>query len=118
MTRTSVTKCGMNAELKDSRTRFMMLLTSESWARLSVPCSQEGLPYQVVEGGLGHKICPEIRVRAGAPNFATKHIGEKYPKLSPLNFRYDLKICEEDLHEFSSALYSLVRFKVTSKQII
>ena len=50
-------------------------------------------------GGLGHK-------------------GEKYPKLCPLNFRYDPKICVEDLHEFSSALYYLVRFKVTSKQII
>ena len=58
MTRTSVTKCGMNAELKDSRTRFMILLTSESVARLSVPCSQGGLPYQVVGEGLGHKICP------------------------------------------------------------
>ena len=72
-------------------------------------------------GGLGHKFAPEIRVRARAPNFAAKHmaiIGEKYPKLCPLNFRYDPKICVEDLHEFSSALYSLVRFKITSKQII
>ena len=51
-----------------------------------------------------------------APNFATKNIGEKYPTLCPLNFRYDPKISVEDLHEFSSALYSLVRFKVTSKQ--
>ena len=60
------------------------------------------------------KFVSELR----APNFATKHIGEKYPKLCPLNFRYDPKICEEDLHEFSSALYYLVRFKVTYKQII
>ena len=83
-----------------------------------------GLPYQVVGGGgggwvgLATKFAPEIRVRARAPNFATKHIGEKYPKLCPLNFRYDPKICMEDLHEFSSALYYLIRFKVTSKQII
>ena len=69
-------------------------------------------------GGLATKFAPEIRVRARAPNFATKHMGEKYPKLCPLNFRYDPKICVEDLHEFSSTLYSLVRFKVTSKKII
>ena len=43
-----------------------MLLTSESWARLSIPCSQGGLPYQVVEGGLATKFDPEIRVRARA----------------------------------------------------
>ena len=67
-------------------------------------------------GGLATKFASEIRVRA--LNFATKNIGEKYPTLCPLNFRYDPKICVEDLHEFSSALYSLVRFKVTSKQII
>ena len=57
-------------------------------------------------------------IRVGAPNFATKNIGEKYPTLCPLNFRYDPKICVEDLHEFSSALYSLISFKVTSKQIM
>ena len=91
----SVSKCGMTAELKDSRTRFMMLLTSESWARPSVPCSQGGLPYWVVGGGgLATKFASEIRVRA--PDFATKNIGEKYPKLCPLNFRYDPKICVED----------------------
>ena len=106
----------MNAELKDSRTRFMMLLTSESWARPSVSCS--GGWRGGGGGDLATKFAPEIPVRARAPNFATKHIGEKYPKLCPLNFRYDPKICVEDLHEFSSALYSLVRFKVTSKQTI
>ena len=67
-------------------------------------------------GGLATKLASEIRVIA--PNFATKNIDEKYPTFCPLNFRYDPKICVEDLHEFSSALYSLVRFKVTSKQII
>ena len=107
----------MTAELKDTRARFMMLLTSESWARPSlVPDVPRGDFHIRWLGGLATKFASEIRVRA--LNFATKNIGEEYPKLCPLNFRYDPKICEEDLHEFSSALCSLVRFKVTSKQIM
>ena len=95
----------------------MMLLTSESWARPSlvshVPRGTsisggwgawpQNLPLKFVS--LPQILSPKIR-------------DEKYPTLCPLNFRYDPKICVEDLHEFSSALYSLVRFKVTSKQII
>ena len=113
----SVSKCGMTAELKDSGTRFTMLLTSGSRARPSLMSHvPRGDFYIRWLGGLATKFASEIRVRA--PNFATKNIGEKYPTLCPLNFRYDPKMCVEDLHEFSSALYSLVRFKVKSKQII
>ena len=37
--------------------------------------------------GLAAKFASEIRVRA--PNFASKNIGDKYPKFCPLNFRYN-----------------------------
>ena len=40
--------------------------------------------------GLALKFASEVH---GAPNFASKNIGDKYPKFFPLNFRYDLKIC-------------------------
>ena len=96
-----------------------MLLTSESWAWPSLVSHVPRGDFHIRwlgGGGLATKFASEIRVIA--PNFATKNIDEKYPTLCPLNFRYDPKICVEDLHEFSSALYSLVRFKVTSKQII
>ena len=36
------------------------------------------------------KFASEILVEA--PNFASKNIGDKYPKFCPLNFRYDTKI--------------------------
>ena len=42
-------------------------------------------------GGLAPKFASEIHVRA--PNFASKIIGDEYPKFCPLNFRYDPKIC-------------------------
>ena len=41
-------------------------------------------------GGLAPKFAFEICV--GAPDFASKTIGHKYPKLCPLNFRYDPRI--------------------------
>ena len=41
--------------------------------------------------GLAPKFASEIRVRA--PNFASKIIGDKYPNICALNFRYDPKIC-------------------------
>ena len=63
----------MNAELKDSHTRFMMLLTSESWARPSVPCSRERLPRQVVGGGA----CPQ--------NLPLKFVSEPEPQILPPN---------------------------------
>ena len=40
--------------------------------------------------GLAPKFASEIL--AGAPNFTSKNIGDKYPKFCPLNFRYDPKI--------------------------
>ena len=40
--------------------------------------------------GLAPKFASEILV--GAPNFASKNIGDKYPKFCPLNFRFDSKI--------------------------
>ena len=40
--------------------------------------------------GLAPNFASEILV--GAPNFASKNINDKYPKLCPLNFRYDPKI--------------------------
>ena len=88
----------------------MMLLTSESWAR---PGLVSHVPRGTsISGGWG----------AWPQNLPLKFVSLPQilsPKiLCPLNFRYDPKICVEDLHEFSSALYSLVRFKVTSKQII
>ena len=67
-------------------------------------------------GSLAPNFASEIRVRL--PNFASQNIGDKYPKFCPLNFRCDPKICVVDLSEFSQAVYSLVTFKVTSKQII
>ena len=66
-----MTKCGMTAEVKDSRTRFM-LLTSESWARPSVPCSQVGLPYQVAGG-------------AWPQNLPLKFVSEPEPQILPPN---------------------------------
>ena len=36
------------------------------------------------------KLASEIIV--GAPNFASKTIGDKYPKFGPLNFRFDQNI--------------------------
>ena len=55
-------------------------------------------------GGLAPKFASEIRVRA--PNFASKHVGDKYLKFWLLNFRYDPKICAVDLCEFSWTVYS------------
>ena len=40
--------------------------------------------------GLVPKFASEIIV--GVPNFASKTIGDKYPKFCPLNFRFDPKI--------------------------
>ena len=51
-------------------------------------------------GGLAPKFASEILV--GAPNFASKNIGDKYPKFCPLDFRYDPKI------KISSQLLRLV----------
>ena len=86
MTKTEVY---MAAELKGSHTRFMMLLTSRSWARPSVPCSQgEGTSILCGLGG-GPQNLPLKFV--STPNFATKSTGEKYPKFCLLNFRYDPK---------------------------
>ena len=107
----------MTAELKDSRTRFMMLLTSESWARPSLVSHVPRGDFHIRWLGAWPQNW-SLKFMSEPQIFSTKNIGEKYPKLCPLNFRYDPKICVEDLHEFSSALYSLVRFKVTSKQII
>ena len=41
-------------------------------------------------GGLASKFASEILV--GDPNFASKNLGDKYPKFCPLNFRFDPKI--------------------------
>ena len=41
-------------------------------------------------GGLSPTFASEILV--GAPNFASKNIGDKYSKFCPLKFRYDPKI--------------------------
>ena len=41
-------------------------------------------------GDLAPKFASEIRI--GAPNLASKNIGDKYPKFCLLNFRYDTKI--------------------------
>ena len=41
-------------------------------------------------GGLAPKFASEILV--GAPNFASKNIGDKCPKFCPTNFRFDPKI--------------------------
>ena len=41
-------------------------------------------------GGLAPKFASEFLV--GAPNFASKNVGDKYPKFCPLNFRYYPKI--------------------------
>ena len=41
-------------------------------------------------GGLAPNFASDIL--AGAPNFASKNINDKYPKFCPLNFRYDPKI--------------------------
>ena len=40
--------------------------------------------------GMAPKLASEILV--GAPNFASKNLGDKYPKFCPLNFRFDPKI--------------------------
>ena len=44
------------------------------------PIPEAVLPYKEV-GGL-------------APNFASKNIGDRYPKFCPLNFRYNPKCCQ------------------------
>ena len=41
-------------------------------------------------GGLAPKFASKIL--GGAPNFASKNVGDKYPKFCPLNFRFDPKI--------------------------
>ena len=60
-------------------------------------CSSDNLVYSPGgtsilggRGGLSPNFASEILV--GAPNFASKNINDKYPKLCPLNFRYDPKI--------------------------
>ena len=40
-------------------------------------------------GGLTPNFASEIHV--GAPNFASKDIGDRYPKFCPLNFKYNPK---------------------------
>ena len=50
-------------------------------------------------GRLVPKFASEIRV--GAPNFASKNIGDKYPKFCPLNFRYNSK-CLDSFPTFAS----------------
>ena len=47
------------------------------------------------EGGFAPKFTSEIRV-----DFASKSIGDKYPKFYPLNFKSDPKICVVNLCEF------------------
>ena len=83
MTKTEVY---MAAELKGSHTRFMMLLTSRSWARPGVPGRRD---FHIMWLGGWPQNLPLKFV--SAPNFATKSTGEKYPKFCLLNFRYDPK---------------------------
>ena len=47
--------------------------------------------------GLAPKFASEVRVRA--PNFASKNNGDKYPKICPLNFRYNPK-CPQSCDSF------------------
>ena len=47
--------------------------------------------------GLAPKFASEIRV--GAPNFASRNIGDKYPKFCPLKFIYNAK-CPQNCHSF------------------
>ena len=56
----------------------------------SVSYSQGGYFHIKRSGGLAPKLASEILV--GAPNFASKNIGDKYHKFCPLNFRFDPKI--------------------------
>ena len=51
------------------------------------------------EGGLASKFASEIRVRA--PNFASKNMGDKYPKLCPFSFRYNSK-CSQNYDSFQT----------------
>ena len=65
-------------------------------------------------GGLAPKFASEILV--GAPNFASKNIGDKYPKFCLLNFRFDpkfgifsqlLRLVVTELSKFFSYLVNL-----------
>ena len=64
------------------------------------------------------KFASRSKIRVRAQPFASQNIGDKYPKFCPLDFSYDPDICVVDLCEFSWAVYSLVTFRVTFKQII
>ena len=55
------------------------------------------LPYKEVGGGLAPNFASEIHV--GAPNIASKNIGDRYPKFCPLNFRYNPK-CPQNCDSF------------------
>ena len=57
---------------------------------LTIPHPQGGTSILGGRGGLAPKFASEIPV--GAPNFASKNLGDKYPKFCPLNFRFDPKI--------------------------
>ena len=57
---------------------IMMLLTSRSWARPSVPCSQRERTSILCGWGGWPQNLPLKFV--SAPNFATKSTGKKYPK--------------------------------------
>ena len=47
-----------------------------------------------ISGGGGGGLAPNFasEILAGAPNFASKKINDKYPKFCPLDFRYDPKL--------------------------
>ena len=48
-------------------------------------------------GGLAPNFASAIHV--GVPNFASKNIGDSYPKFCPLNFRYNPK-CPQNCDSF------------------
>ena len=54
-------------------------------------------------GGLAPKFASQILVEA--PNFASKSIGNKYPKFCYLNFRYDTKITFASCHDRTSQVF-------------
>ena len=81
MTKTEVY---MAAELKGSHTLFMMLLTSRSWARPSVPCSQEEGTSILCGWGVGPKFASEIHV---SPKFCHQKYRQKVPQILPFEFQ-------------------------------
>ena len=66
----------------------------EKYCKSATKPSSANLPINIDRdsrsgGGLAPNFASEILV--GAPNFASKDTGDKYPKFCPLNFRYDPK---------------------------